>query len=132
MANLTCCNPGSRQDDVSLLLQACLDALLIRDMQGHEFFIALHQIGHTAPRNTNATCLKRPMHLRNTPMFPEAPLTNQRNHLQAKLAVWQREASLPPLVGRADGNADNLAEPDFSTTKVNLHRPESVKTVRWL
>src|SRR6266699_6039805 len=87
------CKPGSRQDDVSLLLQACLDALLIRDAQGHQFFIALHQIGHTALRNTNATCLKRLMHLRHTAMFPEAPLTNQRNHLQAKFAVWQRPAS---------------------------------------
>src|SRR5438309_6430956 len=78
--------------DYFLLLQSRLDSVLIRDAQGHHFFIALHQIGHTALRNTNATCLKRLMHLRNTAMFPEAPLTNQRNHLQAKLAVWQRPA----------------------------------------
>src|SRR5438874_6775164 len=84
--------PINGQDDVSLLLQACLDALLICDTQGHQFFIALHQIGHAALRNTNATCGKRLMHLRNTAMFPKAPLTNQRNHLQAKLAVWQRPA----------------------------------------
>src|SRR5437588_11279968 len=82
--------PIDGQDHVSLLLQACLDALLIRETQGHQFFIALHQIGHTALRNTNATCLKRLMHLRHTAMFPEAKLPNQRNHLQAKLAVWQR------------------------------------------
>src|SRR5437762_12782775 len=40
--------PVNGQDHVSLLLQPCLDPLVICDAQGHQFFIALHQIGHTA------------------------------------------------------------------------------------
>ncbi|MBF6615037.1 MAG: hypothetical protein IVW55_18190 [Chloroflexi bacterium] len=34
------------------------------------------------------------MHLWDAAMFAEVPLTNQHNHLQAKLAGWQRPAPL--------------------------------------
>src|SRR5256714_4965106 len=84
--------PINGQDHVPLLLQACLDALLIRETQGHQFFIALHQIGHTTLGNADATCLKCLMHLRHTAMFSKAPLTNQGNHFQAKFAMGQRPA----------------------------------------
>ncbi len=123
--------PVQRQDDVPLLLEACRDALLIRDRQGHQFFRALPQRGHAALRHADATCLTCLLPLRHPARFAKANLPHQRHHLPAKLAVWQREAALPPPVGRAGGSADNLAEPDFRTTRVNLHKPESIATVRW-
>src|SRR5207244_10021515 len=97
---------------VSWLRQACLDARLIRHTQGHQLFIALHQIGHTALRNTDATCLKRLVPLRYTAMFPEAPLTDQGNHFQAKLAMRQRPAPFffrsIPLMKARTGRLDTL------------------------
>jgi len=41
------------QDHLSLFLETGLDPLPVSDAQGHEFFIAVHQMGHTAQRNTD-------------------------------------------------------------------------------
>src|SRR5713226_9340074 len=45
--------PVYGQNHVSLLLQPCFEPLLISDTQGHQFFLALHQIGHTALRHAD-------------------------------------------------------------------------------
>src|SRR6266699_4718395 len=82
------------QNHTRLLLQACLDALVICHAQRHQFFIALHQIGHTAFRDAHATSQQGPVHLWHAPVLAKAPPANQSNHLQAKFPVWERPASL--------------------------------------
>ncbi len=54
-------------------------------------------------------------------MFPKAPLTNQRNHLQAKLAVWQRPA---PFLLRSVG----LMEARTTRLDTTFARPGSIST----
>jgi hypothetical protein len=80
------------QDDVSLLLQAGLDALLIPHAQGDQFLIAMHQMRHSALSYAHATRQERLMHFRHTAVVAKPPQPNQRNHLQAKFAVRQRPA----------------------------------------
>ena len=49
-------------------------------------------MGHTALCNGDATCQEGLMHFGHTAVFPKAPPANQGNHLQAKLAMWERPA----------------------------------------
>ncbi len=72
-----------------MLLKQCLDPLVISDPQGHQFFIAVHQMGDTAQRNVDATGQQSLMHFGHTAMFPKTPLANQSNDIQPKLAMWQ-------------------------------------------
>src|SRR4051812_20305701 len=85
--------PVNGQDHVSLLPQAGLDPLVIGDAQSHQFFIALHQRGHTALCNADATRQEGLMHFGHAAVFVKAPHPDQCHHLQAKLAVRQRPAS---------------------------------------
>ena len=80
------------QDHLSLFLETGLDPLPVSDAQGHEFFIAVHQMRHTAQRDADASCHQRLMHFGHTAVLPEAPLANQGNHIQAKLTVRQGPA----------------------------------------
>src|SRR6266566_7934863 len=84
--------PVNGQDHVSLLLQACLDPLVIADAQSHQFLIALHQMGHTALRNADATRYQGLVHFGHTAVFAKTPLANQGNHFQAEFAMRQRPA----------------------------------------
>jgi hypothetical protein len=76
-----------RQNHVALLLQPGFDAFLVGDAQGDQFLIAMHQMGHAAQGDGDASCLQGLMHFRYTAMLPEAPLANQGNDVQAKLAM---------------------------------------------
>ena len=84
--------PIDGQDHAPLLLQPCLDPLLIRHAQGDQFFITLHQIGHTALRDAHSTSQQSPVHFWHTAMLTKTPAANQGNHLQPKFPVGQRPA----------------------------------------
>ncbi len=56
---------SERQDPKPLLLQACLEPRLVSDAQGDQFFIALHQRGHTALGNTDPAHQEGLMHFAN-------------------------------------------------------------------
>src|SRR6266567_7869590 len=85
--------PVESQDDMALLLQAGLDPLLIGDAQAHQFFIALHQMGHGSFGDRQAPCHQALMHLWDGAMLHKAPGSNQGNHIQAKFAMRQRPTS---------------------------------------
>src|SRR5207247_6047258 len=53
---------------------------------------ALHQRGHTALRNADASRQKRLMHFGHTAVGAFTPLTDQGNHFQAEFAMRQRPA----------------------------------------
>jgi hypothetical protein len=82
-----------RQNHVSLLLQSCLDTLLISNAQGNQFLIAVHQVRYTALSYADATRQEGLMHFRHTAMFAKTPLTNQGNYFQTEFAMWQRPVS---------------------------------------
>lgn len=71
-----------------MLLQPSRDPLAVRDVQAHQFFIAMQQMGHRSFGDHQSTGLQSLMHLGNRAMFPETPGANQGNHIQAKFAVW--------------------------------------------
>jgi hypothetical protein len=80
------------QDHVALLLQQDLDPLLVGDTQGHQFLIAVHEMGHAAQGDGDPTGQQGLVHFRHTAVLAKAPLANQRNDIQAKLAMRQRPA----------------------------------------
>src|SRR2546430_1150771 len=82
------------EDHMSLLLQASLDAFMISDTQGDQFFIALYQMRHAALGNAHAACQESLMYFGHTAMIAKTPLTDQGNHLQAKFSMGQCPASL--------------------------------------
>jgi len=75
------------QDDPSLLLEPRFDPFLIRQAQGDQFLIAVHQMGHTAQRNADPACHQGLMHFWHTAMLPKTKLPNQGNHVQAKFTM---------------------------------------------
>ena len=75
------------QDHLPLFLQPGLDPLLIGDTQTHQFFIAVHQMGHGSFGDRQPTSLQALMHLWDTSMLPEAPAANEGNDIQAKFAM---------------------------------------------
>src|SRR5436309_2767018 len=86
------CNPSMARMTWPRLLQAGLDALLIRHAQGDQFLIALHQMRHTTLGNADATGQEGLMHFGHTAVVPKAPPSYQSNHLSAKLAMGQGPA----------------------------------------
>jgi hypothetical protein len=81
------------QDHVSLLLEPCLDPLLISNAQAHQFFIALHQMGDFSFRDRKTSGKQALMHLRDRAMLREPPGANPGNDIRAKFAMGQRPAS---------------------------------------
>ena len=81
------------QDHLSLLLEPCLDALPIRDAQGHRFFLALHHMRHFSLRERKTSGKQALMHLRDTAMLREPPDANEGNHIQATFPMGERPAS---------------------------------------
>jgi hypothetical protein len=65
---------------------------VIGDAQGYQFLIATHQMGYAAQGDGDPTGQQGLMHFRHTAVLAEAPLANQRNDIQAKLAMRQRPA----------------------------------------
>src|SRR6266704_4018599 len=94
--------------------------------------IALHQMGDTALCNADATRDEHLMHLRHTAMFPKAPPTDQRNDLQAKLAMWQRPTPFflwtVALMKARTGWLDTLTDDQgqFPETRQRGHRAMAV------
>src|SRR6266487_16060 len=120
------------QDNVPLLLQTGRDPLVVSDAQGHKFFRALHQIGHTALCKAHATCQENLIHLRHTALFAKTPLTDQGNHSPAKFAVGQRPASfffwsIGVVITRTGGlNTLTHHEGQFPQTRERGHRAVAV------
>jgi hypothetical protein len=59
----------------------------------------MHQMGHTPFGDADPTRLQRLVHLGHTAVFTEAPLTNERNDIQTKLAHVSK-AHRPSSSGR--------------------------------
>ena len=86
--------PIDRENHTPLLLQPLLDALVIHHAQGDEFFIALHQIGHTAFRDAHPTAQQRTMHLGHATVLAKALGAHGGDDVKADLAMGQRIAAL--------------------------------------
>jgi hypothetical protein len=82
--------PIEGEKDATLLLELLTDPLLVRDVQGHQLLISLHQIGHTALGDADPTRQQSSMHLGDTTMLPETPLTDPSYHLQATFPLRER------------------------------------------
>jgi len=70
-----------------LLLELLLDALAIGDMHRHQFFIALHQMGHAALSDLDSPSEQFLMDFGDTAMLPKAQGSYQRNHIQTKFSM---------------------------------------------
>src|SRR5947209_17717183 len=126
------------QDHVSLLLEPCLDALLIQDAQGHQFFIALHQMRNFSLRDRQTTGKQALMHLWDTAVLCEPPEANQGNDIQAKFAMGQRPASflfgmISHVIERAGGGGtlihdhpEPASDPPRSSPSVGSDTPPTI------
>src|SRR5947209_17616160 len=120
------------QDHVSLLLEPCLDALLIQDAQGHQFFIALHQMRNFSLRDRQTTGKQALMHLWDTAVLCEPPEANQGNDIQAKFAMGQRPASflfgmISHVIERAGGGGTLRHDhPELPEPLQGHHLPSAV------
>src|SRR5579859_1768342 len=77
------------QDHLPLFLQLGFDPFRIGEKQGHQLFIAVHQMGDLSFGDHQSSGLQTLMHLGHTPMLPEAPGPDERNDIQAKLSVGE-------------------------------------------
>src|SRR6266699_6959883 len=124
--------PVEGQDHVSLLLEPCLDALSIRDAQGHQLFIALHQMRDFSFRDRKASGKQALMHLWHTTMLREPPDANECNDIQAKFPMRQRPASflfgmISHVIPRAGGGGTLTHDhPKLPETLQGYHLPSTV------
>ena len=119
------------QDHLALLLEPRFEPFLIGDTQGHQFLIAMHQMGHAAQGDGDPTRLQGLMHFGHTAVLAKAPLANQGNDVQAKFTMRQRPAPFffgsVGLMDSGDSQAGHIGELPGSISTC----PDSVVTVRW-
>ena len=75
------------KNDAPLAAEQIVQALLIAQMQCHQFFVPLHQIEYGALSNLDGTTLEALMDLWDAPVFGKAPGSNQGDHVQPELAM---------------------------------------------
>jgi hypothetical protein len=81
-------------NDMALLLEAVLEAVLISEAQSEEFFVALQQIGDGAGSDGDVQVLECLVDLWDRAMFTVAQRANVGNHIEAEFAMGQRPGAL--------------------------------------